>query len=141
MSWGIIKKSVNSTLGTENFKPLDKIFLDGVNAVKGGVEDGRIVAKMAKEMSNEWTEIELTGSSVQYRHTAITDGVYLFRATVSTTVLSWLAYIGEHESKNVCGYDVGIVVATQSKSSINIKGGWTSATNLSISKLEAKKIV
>ena len=141
MSWGIIKKSVNSTIGTEDFKPLDKIFLDGVDAVKGGVEDGRIVAKTAKEMSNEWTEIELKGSYTQYIHTAIADGVYLFRATVSNTVLSWLAYIGEHTSENVCGYNVSVVVATQSKSSIKITEKRTATTNVAISKLEAKRIV
>lgn len=39
MSWSKIKKSINSTLGTSEFKPLDKIIEDGFNDVKNKQED------------------------------------------------------------------------------------------------------
>ena len=42
MSWKSIKKAINSTIGTPNFKPLDKL-------IKDGLEDGTIIPKYSKE--------------------------------------------------------------------------------------------
>jgi hypothetical protein len=42
MSWSKIKKAINSTIGTPNFKPLDLL-------IKDGLESGSIIPKYAKE--------------------------------------------------------------------------------------------
>lgn len=42
MSWDKIKKAVNSSIGTGDFKPLDKLIVDSFNEIKIGLKQGEI---------------------------------------------------------------------------------------------------
>lgn len=53
MSWAKIKTTLNSTLGTKDSKPLDKIVEDGFNEMKSNIENGNIISGKSKKLDSE----------------------------------------------------------------------------------------
>ena len=92
MSWAEIKKSVNSTLGTSNFKPLDEIIVEEVNNFKEGLKNGSLVPQKSERLENDWIDLSLSvlNASDSYM-TYVTSkrletGVYI--ATVGASISS-----------------------------------------------------
>lgn len=94
MSWDKIKKSLNSTLGTPDFKPLDQIIEDGINQTKSDLENGFVVPQKSKFLDGDWQDVELeisgeTNYSIFYMtKNEMPVGVYVATATALAKGLS-----------------------------------------------------
>ena len=66
MSWGEIKHALNGTLGTSDFKPLDKIIDNGITEIKtpGAVSIVKSVQRGTAHEDDETSEISITISTV-----------------------------------------------------------------------------
>lgn len=73
MTWGQIKKAINSTLGTKDFKPLNEIFSIGIQKFKESISNGTLICGKSKVLSDDWIELEISGNY----HQGMEKGIYI----------------------------------------------------------------
>lgn len=83
MTWGQIKKAINSTLGTEDFQPLNEIFSNGIQKLRDAISNGTLICGKSKVLEDNSVDLDAdqnrieSNSTLNTTHQGIEEGVYI----------------------------------------------------------------
>lgn len=128
MTWGQIKKAINSTLGTKDFQPLNEIFSNGIQKLKDAISNGTLICGKSKVLEDNSVELEADqnriDSTLSTTHQGIEDGVYIVDYSITG--------VWEGRRSTIKRFDVLRVSSVQSDSTTVDYSGTSLTINLTI---------
>jgi hypothetical protein len=128
MTWGQIKKAINSTLGTKDFQPLNEIFSNGIQKLKDAISNGTLICGKSKVLEDNSVELEADQnrieSTLRATHQGIEDGVYIVDYSI--------AGVWEGRRSTIKRFDVLRVSSVQRDSTTVDYSGTSLTINLTI---------
>ena len=104
MSWSAIKKAINSTLGTKDFEPLDKLinrWFDKALEIKTKLESGNN-EYVVEDARNAYAINYMSNKSVSNNRIQVLEyGIYLVQATVSGVLCSFVLNVPEGSASQI----------------------------------------
>lgn len=104
MSWSAIKKAINSTLGTKDFEPLDKLinkWFDKALEIKTKLESGNN-EYVVEDARNAYAINYMSNKSVSNNRIQVSEyGIYLVQGIVSGALCSFVLNVPEGSASKI----------------------------------------